>query len=107
MEKFKNTMQKGSVRYVVFKEEDSWYAVGLEFNIVESGDDPQMVLFNLFEAIKGYVKSFTKAHARPHMLNQKTNEEYEKMWKNLTRGNDKPIKSPYEIYTFGKQLLSV
>lgn len=105
MKKFKNTLQKGSVRYVVFKEENIWYAVGLEFNIVESGDDPKVVLFNLLEAIRGYVKSFAKIHARPHMLNQKTDEEYEKLWESLIAPEKKNfIKFPYEIFTYGTQI---
>lgn len=100
---FKNTIQKGSVRYIVFKEEDVWYAVALEFNIVEEADDPQIALFNLFEAIKGYLKAFKKASARPHALNQKPQEEYEELWKKLH--SDKPLKSPYLVDTFGEKTL--
>lgn len=101
---FKNTLQKGSVRYIVFKEEDTWYAVGLEFNIVEEADDPQVALFNLFEAIKGYLKSFAKAHARTHMLNQTAPAEYEDLWNKLT--TKQPIPSPYSVDTFGEKQLT-
>ena len=48
MRKYKNTLQKGSVRYIVFKENNIWYAAGLEFNIVESGDTPQEAILLLF-----------------------------------------------------------
>ena len=41
MRKYKNTLQKGSVRYIVFKENDVWYAAGLEFNVVESAIRPK------------------------------------------------------------------
>src|SRR3989344_1794891 len=100
MKKFPNTAQRGSVRYIVFKEKRTWYAVALEFNIVESGEDPQIAMFNLFEAITGYVEAFRKIKgARPYALNQKPDQEYEDMWNKLTA--DKPIKSPYSIYTFG------
>ena len=104
MATFKNTVQKGSVRYIVFKEKDTWYAVGLEFNIVEYAEDPQIALFRLLEAIKGYVESFRMFKgARPYTLNQKTEKEYEDLWNKLRTG--KPIKSPYQIDSFGEKNL--
>jgi hypothetical protein len=109
--RFKNTLQKGSVRYIVFKENNKWYAVGLEFNIVEAGDDPREVLLFLFEAIQGYVKSALKIKARPPILNQKADEEYENLWDILQQRkrasvykSNKPI--PF-VYTFGERALAV
>lgn len=80
--KYPNTLQKGSVRYFVFEEGGVWYAAGLEFNIVEEGSTPQEALFFLFDALQGYVESAKKIKARPSILNQKTNPEYEVMWEN-------------------------
>lgn len=97
--KHKNTLQKGGIRYIVFKDADSWYAVGLEFNIVESGDTPQEALILLFEAVQGYVESARKIKARPSILNQKIDAEYSQMWNNLERGTGEPAKLP--IFTFG------
>ncbi len=95
-----NTPQKGSVRYIVFKDTDTWYAVGLEFNIVESGDDPKIALNNLFDAIQGYVESSRKLKGtRVSPLNQKPDPEYERLWTIVNRS--KGIKSPYQISTFG------
>ncbi|MEK7148113.1 MAG: hypothetical protein AAB758_02345 [Patescibacteria group bacterium] len=106
MKTFPNTAQKGSVRYIVFKEKKTWYAVALEFNIIESGEDPQLVLFRLFEAIKGYVASFKKVKgARPYTLNQKSEDEYEKLWIKLRY--KKPIRSPYTVHTFGERNLAL
>lgn len=82
MRKYKNTLQKGSIRYVVFKENDTWYAVGLDFNIVESGDTPQEAILLLFEALSGYIESAKKIKSRPGILNQITDREYEEMWQN-------------------------
>lgn len=99
-----NTAQKGRVRYIVFKEKDMWYAVGLEFNIVEYAEDPQIALFRLFEALRGYVGSFRLIRgARPHTLNQKPEKEYEDLWNNLRAG--RPVKSPYQIDSFGEKNL--
>ena len=95
-----NTNQKGQVRYIVFKEDDTWYAAGLEFNIVESGDNARVAMMNLFDALTGYVESSKKVRgSRLAPLNQVADSEYEKMWKNLHA--PKPVKSPFEISTFG------
>ncbi|MHB8710186.1 MAG: hypothetical protein ACYC6X_01375 [Minisyncoccota bacterium] len=95
-----NTPHKGHVRYIVFKDGAVWYAAGLEFNIVESADDPRIALMNLFDAMQGYVESSKKVKgARISPLNQKTDKEYENLWSIVTA--PKKIKSPYRISTFG------
>ncbi len=100
----KNTLQRGSVRYIVFKDDGVWYAVALEFNIVESGDEPREALLSLFEAMNGYVKAARKVKARPSILNQKTDKEYEELWNKLNSkvGNDPKVKMS-DIFTFGRQ----
>lgn len=95
-----NTPQKGKVRYIVFKDGDTWYASALEFNIVESGDDPKIALINLFDAMEGYVESCRKVKgARISPLNQKPASEYEKLW--AIANATKKIKSPFQINTYG------
>jgi len=95
-----NTLQKGQVRYIVFKDADTWYAAGLEFNIVESGDDPRIALNNLFDALQGYVESARKVKgSRLAPLNQKADPEYEKLWKIVTA--PAKVRSPFPINTFG------
>lgn len=103
--KCKNTLQKGSIRYIVFREAKTWYAVGLEFNIVEAGDDPREVLLSLLEAIQGYAKSAKKVKARPHILNQVADPEYEKLWKQLQERKDLPVKGFPLVYAFGQREL--
>ncbi len=96
-----NTPSKGAVGYILFKEGDTWYGVALEFNIVESGDDQDVVMYNLQEAIRGYVEAQRKmkgARSYP-ALNQKPDEEYERLWDVLQ--TSKPIPSPYEVASFG------
>ncbi len=95
-----NTPQKGQVRYIVFKDKDTWYAAGLEFNIVESGDDPRIALLNLFDALEGYVQSAQKVKGvRVSPLNQKADPEYEKLWNIVTA--PKKVRSPFLISTYG------
>ncbi len=84
----KNTLKRGSVRYIVFKENNIWYAVGLEFNIIESGDTPQEALLLLFEALTGYIEAARKIKAK-NVLNQKVDPEYEKML--INSKNKKPF----------------
>lgn len=95
-----NTVKKGSVRCIVFQEGDTWYGVALEFNIIESGDDADVVRFNLDEAIQGYVESQKKIKGnRVAPLNQKTDAEYEDLWNKLNSGSSIP--SPYNVKYFG------
>ncbi|MFA5936617.1 MAG: hypothetical protein WC822_01925 [Candidatus Paceibacterota bacterium] len=95
-----NTPIKGTFRHIVFKDGDTWYAVALEFNIVESSDDPKLAFFNLLQAVDGYIESAKKIKgSRFQSLNQQTDQEYEKLWANLH--SPKPIKSPYLINMYG------
>ena len=79
--KSKNTIQKGSVRVLVFRDGSDWYAAALELNIVEFGSTSQEALLLLFEAVGGYVESAKKIKARPHILNQTVDSEYEIKWR--------------------------
>jgi hypothetical protein len=81
--KYKNTLKKGSVRFIIFKENNTWYGVALEFNIVEEGDNKAEVIAALFEAIQGYVEAARKFKMRPMPLNQKPDKEYEELWNRL------------------------
>jgi len=103
MKKIRNTPQKGRFRHIVFKDGDTWYAVALEFNIVESSDDPKLALFSMFQAVDGYIKSIRKIKGLKdyEVLNQKTDSEYEKLWDILHSNNIKPVKSSYAVDTFG------
>lgn len=95
-----NTTKKGKFRHIVFRDGDTWYAVALEFNIVESADDPRIAYFSLLQAVDGYLRSLKKVKGtRFGPLNQETNLEYETMWANLN--SPKPVKSPYEINMYG------
>lgn len=95
-----NTAKKGKVRYIVFREGDTWYGVALEFNIVVEGDSADVVNFNLQEAIRGYVESMRKIKgSRSAPLNQKPDVEYLSLWNKLTA--DKPIPSPIQVQNYG------
>ena len=95
-----NTPDKGKVRYIVFKDADTWYGVGLEFNIVESGDSARIAMNNLFDAMSGYVESCQKVKGtRLSPLNQTPDAAYESLWHTIT--SPKKMKSPFIIDTYG------
>ncbi len=87
-----------NVRYLVFREGKTWYAVALELHIVESGSEPQEALFELFEAVTGYLKAITKNKKAPTL--PPPDKEYETMWKQIATPR-RTVKSPYHVYTFG------
>ncbi len=99
--KYKNTLQKGSFRFIIFKEEDAWYGVCLEFNIIEEGSTPQEAYLLLNEAAQGYVESARKIKARPHILNQIPNREYESLWSKLQEAKSHKEKIP-SVFSFGE-----
>ncbi|MBU4204713.1 hypothetical protein KKE19_00725 [Patescibacteria group bacterium] len=99
--KYKNTLKSGKVRYIIFKENDVWYGVALEFNIVEEGDNPAEVILSLFQAIQGYVETAQKLKMRPMPLNQKPDKEYQELWNKLEESKEKKSAMPKNIYNFG------
>ena len=80
-----NTPQKGRYRWIVFRKGYEWVAAALEFNIVQVGDDPNMIYIEMQEAAEGYIEATQKLHGlRPQVvnpvLNQKPDREYERLW---------------------------
>jgi hypothetical protein len=97
----KNTPKKGQFRHIVFKDKGIWYAVALELNIVESGEDAKIAYFNLLQATEGYIQAVAKVRGTNnyHALNQTPAKEYETLWAMLHAS--KPVKSPYQIGMYG------
>ena len=91
--KYKNTLKKGSVRFMVFRDRGSYFGVALEFNVVVTAASPQEAYIFLNEAASGYLESARKAKLRPSVLNQKPEAEYEKMWQ---ANQDMKLKEKYE-----------
>lgn len=95
-----NTPGSGKVRCIVFEEEGVWYGAVLELNIVESGDDFDVVMFNMNEAIRGYLETVASMKlSKFPMLNQEADPEYEKLWTSLQ--SQGPVKSPYNVKYYG------
>jgi hypothetical protein len=78
--KSRNTLQRGSTRYLVFKDGDTYFGTALELNIVVEGDSPAETFFLLLDAIGGYIEAARKIKIRDSVLNQSADPEYEAMW---------------------------
>lgn len=108
-----NTTKKGRYRWIVFKKGTEWRAAALEFNIVQVGDDPNLVYLELQEAVKGYIeaaqklKGFREKAINP-ILNQKPDEEYEIIWNQAQSATKKPSAAlPRNVFDFGVRNLAV
>lgn len=95
----KNTLSIGQIRTMIFKQGDTWFGVALELNIVETGTDRQEVMFNLDEAVRGYVEAAGKFKTGAKFLNQSIAPEYEKLWKQ-SQLKSMPRSAP-QIYSSG------
>lgn len=91
--KYKNTPKKGSVRFLIFRDGESYFGVVLEFNVVVEAASPQEAFIFLNEAAFGYLESVRKSKLNPNVLNQKPDAEYEKMWQ---ANQDVKLKQKYE-----------
>ncbi len=96
---FLNTRHSGTVRNVIFQENDEWFGVALEFNIVETGDSPQEVMVLLDNAIRGYVESADKSRLSISVLNQDVDPEYEALWSNDDIVYEKEGKRVYSVFS--------
>ena len=91
--KHKNTLKKGSVRFLIFRDKESYFGIALEFNVMVEASSPQEAFIFLNEATKGYIEAARKIKIRPMVLNQKTDAEYEKMWQEY---HNRKLKEKYE-----------
>jgi len=89
----KNTTEKGHVRCIIFREGDTWYGIGLEFNIVVSADSKMNAFVELDSAMKDYVDTTRIHRIRNSVLNQDAASEYSQLWKDLNSGKTPQLKS--------------
>ncbi len=104
-------MKKGKYRWIVFKKGTEWIAAALEFNIVQVGDDPNLVYLEMQEAVRGYIeaagknKGFRNKAVNP-ILNQKSDEQYESLWERAQLAmQEKGIELPENVFDFGTRNL--
>ena len=95
------TKIQNAIRYIVFKEDEVWYAVALEFSVVVDAETPEEALLCLFEAITLVLEEKEEAEREGKKLFiPAPNPEYENLWIQFTDQSG-PSQSPYKIYTAG------
>ena len=102
-----NTTQKGRYRWIVFRKGGEWVAAALEFNIVEVGDDPNVVYLEMQEAAKGYIEATQKlrgfrSRVVNPVLNQKSEEEYERLWNKARSFRQERDTFPANVFEIGR-----
>ncbi len=101
----KNTFKKGVSRVLIFFDtaEKVWYGVALDFNLIVDGNEPETVRKDLRNLMLDYIDSAKKL-GDEKLLNRKIDSEYEKIWKELEKGNlEKKLLSPYRFYSASKE----
>ncbi len=96
---------------MIFKDNDTWFGVALEFNLVVEGEDPHLVELELQDAVIGYLESVKKLEHGFHaqhtegILNQEPDPDYEAMWRKGYQGHadlTQSVRSPLsDIYKIG------
>ncbi len=106
-----NTPQKGRYRWIVFRKGNEWLAAALEFNIVQVGDDPDVVYLEMQEAAKGYIEAAQKLKGfRPQViepvLNQMSDGEYGRLWDEAQNAQQSLRPFPENVFDFGTRNLA-
>lgn len=107
-----NTPKKGTYRWIVFKKGNEWIAAALEFNIIIVSDDPNVAFVEMQEAAKGYIESAQKFKGfRPKAiipaLNQKSEEEYERLWNETQNLKEKRMEFPKNVFDLGIRNMAI
>lgn len=107
-----NTPRKGQYRWMIYRDGKEWVGAILEFNIVIVGDDRDIVSHELQESALGYIESARKIKGfRPRVvnptLNQKSDPQLERLWKDAYEARIKRIPFPSNIFDFGARNLAL
>lgn len=99
-----NSVKKGTVRFIIFKERETWFGVALEFGIVIDADSSEDAYTQLQDATHSYLESFRdgsirESEAEP-LLNKTAEPEYEELWNRYHARQ--PIPSPITIRSVGE-----
>lgn len=110
--KSRNTLNKGQVRFILFKEDATWYGVALELNIVVNAESKFEASLELDSAVTSYINTARFSKVRHSVLNQEPSKEYSQLWKDLeagkeprvnkiTEGDERKIMSSVKVASYG------
>lgn len=97
-----NMPTQTAFRFLVFYEDDIWYAVALEFGVVVDAVSPDAAFFSLLDAIRGVVSlQSDPKYAGSTFYRPEIDPKYERMWQEHQARGANPIQSPYQISMSG------
>lgn len=89
-------------RFLVFYEDDTWYATALELGIVVDAETPDTAFSSLIEAIDGILSlESDPKYEGSTFFTPEIDPEYEQMWQLHQKYKGKAIQSPYQISMSG------
>lgn len=78
-----NTKEKGEIGFILFKEDQDYVAVCLNFNLVEYGKNPKELEKSIEEAALSYLEAVNKKGLPDDYLNVGTEQKYLDIFKNI------------------------
>ena len=92
----KNTKEKGTMEFLVYKDGKTYVGVCLTLDIIEEGNDPATLMESIVEAAEGYLKVVRKLNMNDDLLNRHAPKEYWDKAVIATSGR-KRVRSPYHF----------
>ncbi len=102
IERPKNTKEKGTIEFLVYKEGKTFIGVCLTFDIIEEGSNPEKLMESIQEAAQGHLKVVRAENMSDDLLNRYAPKEYWDIYYKAIEEikSNKPIKSPYSFLIF-------
>jgi hypothetical protein len=90
-----NTIKKGQVRFLIFKEKDDQLYTGvcLDFGIVVQGESADYVKYELEKGAVGYLKTIAKEKMEDKLLNFQAEKKYFDLYNKIISSESKNLKS--------------
>ncbi|MEI7709701.1 MAG: hypothetical protein WCI76_03225 [bacterium] len=102
IERPKNTKDKGTVEFLVYKEGETFVGVCLTFDIIEEGSNPEKLMESIQEAARGHLKVVRANNMSDDLLNRYAPKEYWEIYYKVIGDiqSKKSVKSPYSFFIF-------
>jgi len=102
IDRVKNTKEKGTIEFLVYKEGKTFVGVCLTFDIVEEGSNLEKLMESIQEAAQGHLKVVRAKNMPDDLLNRYAPKEYWDIYYKVIEEikSKKPIKSPYSFLIF-------
>lgn len=102
IERPKNTKEKGTIEFLVYKKGKTFIGVCLTFDIVEESDNPEKLMESIQKAAQGHLKVVREKNMSDDLLNRYAPKEYWDIYYKAIEDikGKRSIKSPYSFLIF-------